>query len=106
MADGRDTTVPAGNRRWARWAIGLPLALVHAVNAVLVYAAVAHGPQAAWDHQGYEGTAAAVFLSLCLSLLGVAVTLLPPVRRTLGPWWFAPPLALAAISWIRIETLG
>ncbi|MFJ6781848.1 hypothetical protein [Streptomyces yangpuensis] len=95
-----------GDRRWVPWVFGLPLALVHALNAVLVHAAVFHGPQAAWDHQGYEGTAAAVFLALCLSLLGVVITSLPPVRRALGPWWFAPPLVLGVIAWVRIETLG
>ncbi|MGW9072020.1 hypothetical protein ACWGQT_21570 [Streptomyces yangpuensis] len=95
-----------GDRRSAPWVFALPLALVHALNAVLVYAAVFNGPQAAWDHQGYEGTAAAVFLSLCLSLLGILITLVPPVRRALGPWWFAPPLVLGVIAWVRIETLG
>ncbi|MET9572755.1 hypothetical protein ACFYNW_14805 [Streptomyces virginiae] len=106
MTDGRGTTVPAGGGRWVRWAFGLPLALVHALNAVLVYAAVARGPQAEWDHQGYEGTAAAVFLSLCLGLIGTLTTLVPPVRKALGPWWFAPPLVLGVIAWVRIGTLG
>ncbi|MFD8885066.1 hypothetical protein ACFV0H_21440 [Streptomyces erythrochromogenes] len=106
MTDGRGATVPPGDRRWVRWTFGLPLALVHALNAVFVYAAVFRGPQAAWDHQGYEGTAAAVFIALCLSLLGVLITLVPPVRRALGPWWFAPPLVLGVIAWVRIETLG
>ncbi|MEW2582760.1 hypothetical protein [Streptomyces virginiae] len=106
MTHGHGAAVPAGDRRWARWVFGLPLALVHALNAVLVYAAVARGPQAEWDHQGYEGTAAAVFLSLCLGLAGVLITLVPPVRKALGPWWFAPPLVLGVIAWVRIETLG
>ncbi|MFE0578367.1 hypothetical protein [Streptomyces sp. NPDC058874] len=106
MTDGSGTIVPPADRGWARRVLGLLLALVHALNAVLVYAAVSRGPQASWDHQGYEGTAAAVFLSLCLSALGLLITLAPPVRRLLGSWWLAPPLVLGVLAWVRIETLG
>ncbi|MFC9296443.1 hypothetical protein ACFTWH_12380 [Streptomyces sp. NPDC057011] len=88
-----------------RWVLGLPLGVVHAVNAFLVYSALRYGPQAEWDDQGYAGTTAVCLLALALSVLGLLITLIPTFRRTLGMWWFAPPLVLGAIAWIRMATL-
>ncbi|MEU5808162.1 MULTISPECIES: hypothetical protein [unclassified Streptomyces] len=93
------------DRGCLQWALGLPLGLVHALDAFLVQAAVRYGPQGVWDDRGYTRISAACFTVVCLSGLALLVTLIPPVRRTLGPWWLAPPALLGAIAWIRMATL-
>ncbi|OKK21090.1 hypothetical protein AMK16_12055 [Streptomyces sp. CB00455] len=98
-------SAPTRKRRWARWALGVPLALIHAPNALVVYALLRYPPQGSWDHQGYTGSAMLALVSLTLSVIGLLITLVPPVRRTLGTWWLAPPVVLGAIAWIRMATL-
>lgn len=94
------------DRGCLRWVLGVPLGIIHLLNAAAVFLAVFVGPQAEWDHQGYENTAAMCFVSVCLSVLGLLITLIPSVRRAMGPWWLAVPLVLGAIAYIRGETLG
>lgn len=89
-----------------RWVLGLPLGLVHLLNAGAVALAVFAGPRGAWDDQGYAGVAAMCVVSLLLSALGLPVTLVPSIRRSMGPWWPAPPAVLGAIAWAPIATLG
>ncbi|MFG2879349.1 hypothetical protein ACGFYU_30825 [Streptomyces sp. NPDC048337] len=89
-----------------RWVLGLPLGIVHAVNAFFVYSALRYGPQAEWDDQGYAGTTAVCLVALGLSLISLLITLIPTFRRTLGLWWFVPPVVLGVIAWVRIATLG
>ncbi|MFE9840837.1 hypothetical protein [Streptomyces goshikiensis] len=86
--------------------LGLPLGLVHLLNAVCVLAAVAAGPQGPWDDQGYAGVSAACFVSLCLSAIGGLITLIPSVRRAMGAWWLAPPLVLGVVAYVRMATLA
>ncbi|MFI8279045.1 hypothetical protein ACIGBH_29985 [Streptomyces sp. NPDC085929] len=31
---------------------------------------------------------------MSLSVLGLLITLIPSVRRAMGPWWLAPPVLL------------
>ncbi|MGW6877696.1 hypothetical protein [Streptomyces xanthophaeus] len=93
------------DRGCLRRVLGVPLGLLHLLNAFAVCVAVFAGPQAAWDHQGYENVAAMCFLSVCLSVLGLGITLVPSVRRAMGPWWLLPPLVLAVIAVVRGETL-
>ncbi|MFF4005810.1 hypothetical protein [Streptomyces sp. NPDC001717] len=88
-----------------RWVLGVPLGILHAINAFLVYSAVRFGPQAEWDDQGYAGTTAVSLLVICLSIVGILITLIPTFRRTLGLWWFAPPIVMGVIAWVRIATL-
>ncbi|MFD8631378.1 MULTISPECIES: hypothetical protein [unclassified Streptomyces] len=92
-------------RPWVRWAAGIPLGLLHALNAATVYAIVSAGPAGEWDDAGYAGTAAGALLAIVLSVIGVLITLIPPVRRALGLWWLLPPVALGVIAWVRIATL-
>ncbi|MEU9146274.1 hypothetical protein [Streptomyces sp. NPDC048349] len=94
------------DRGCLRWVLGVPLAVIHLLNAGAVAAAVFAGPRADWDHQGYENVGAMCFVSVSLSVLGLLITLIPSVRRTMGPWWLAPPLVLGLIAVIRGETLG
>ncbi|MBT2476747.1 hypothetical protein [Streptomyces sp. ISL-94] len=106
MTDGRPVDRdPDERRRWLRWVLGVPLGITHVVNAATVYLILRYPPQADWDDQGYAGTAAMCLISIGLSVIGILITLIPPVRRTLGLWWFAPPLLLGVIAWVRIATL-
>ncbi|MFD9410831.1 hypothetical protein ACFWBN_27940 [Streptomyces sp. NPDC059989] len=93
-------------RPWTRWAFGVPLALVHLMNAGVVYLALAYGPAGEWDTQGYAGTELECLLVFFLSGSTILITLVPPVRRTLGLWWLVPPVALGVIAWVRIATPG
>ncbi|MFF4005808.1 hypothetical protein [Streptomyces sp. NPDC001717] len=83
----------------------MPLGLIHSLNAATVYVILRYPPQGAWDDQGYAGTATACLFSISLSVIGLLITLIPPVRRAMGPWWLAPPVILGVIAWVRIATL-
>ncbi|MBP0935662.1 hypothetical protein CG724_14550 [Streptomyces sp. CB02120-2] len=94
------------DRGCLRWVLGLPLGLIHLLNALFVLAAVAAGPQGPWDDRGYTRISTACFLSLCLSVIGGLITLVPSVRRAMGAWWLAPPLVLGAVAYVRMATLA
>ncbi|MFD8631376.1 hypothetical protein [Streptomyces sp. NPDC059533] len=96
---------PPKKGRWLNWVLAVPLGLLHLMNTVCVYAVLRYPPQGEWDHQGYAGTATFCLFSICLSVITVLITLIPPVRRAMGPWWLAPPVILGVISWVRIATL-
>ncbi|MFE6838416.1 hypothetical protein ACFVFI_26705 [Streptomyces sp. NPDC057705] len=106
MTPPRERTGLPEDQRFLRWALGIPLGLLHLLNAFFVYTAVRFGPAAEWDDPGYAGTTAMALFAVIFSVLGILITLVPPVRRTLGPWWFVPPVVLGAIAWIRMVTLG
>ncbi|MFE2325758.1 hypothetical protein ACFXD5_17850 [Streptomyces sp. NPDC059385] len=105
MTHHRESIDLPEDRGCLQWVLGIPLGLLNAVNGLLVYAAVRYGPQAEWDDQGYAGTAAACLFALMLSVLALLITLIPTFRRTLGLWWFAPPIVMGVIAWVRIATL-
>ncbi|MFE2165067.1 hypothetical protein ACFXB3_08335 [Streptomyces sp. NPDC059447] len=87
-----------------RWVLGVPLTLIHLLNAFFVYSALRYGPEGEWDDHGYQGLGAMCFLSMCLSVLGILITLIPSVRRAMGLWWFLPPIVLGVIAYIRVTT--
>ncbi|MET9469365.1 hypothetical protein ABZY44_32140 [Streptomyces sp. NPDC006544] len=94
------------DRGCLRWVLGVPLGLIHLLNLTAVCGALFAGPRGEWDDDGYAGVGAMCFVSVCLSVLGLLVTLLPSVRRAMGAWWFAPPLLLGLIALVRGETSG
>ncbi|WP_329381010.1 hypothetical protein OG625_16365 [Streptomyces sp. NBC_01351] len=105
MTAGHGVSDSPKNRRWVHWVLGVPLGLIHLLNTAVVYLAVSAGPAGEWDTQGYAGTELACLLVFFLSGASILITLIPPVRRTLGPWWFLPPVVLGVIAWVRIATL-
>ncbi|MFI8503926.1 hypothetical protein ACIGFK_36290 [Streptomyces sp. NPDC085524] len=105
MTHGGEAIGLPRQRRWVRWVLGVPLGLLHTLNAATVYAIVSAGPAGEWDDAGYAGTAAGALLAIVLSVIGVLITLIPPVRRALGLWWLLPPVILGVITWVRIATL-
>ncbi|MGW7437368.1 hypothetical protein [Streptomyces sp. NPDC054849] len=106
MTDLRENTDVPGDRGRLRWVLGVPLGIIHLLNGAAVSLALFAGPQAEWDHQGYENVGAMCFLAVSLSVLGLLITLLPSVRRAMGLWWLVPPLVLGVIAWVRGATLG
>ncbi|MFD7258486.1 hypothetical protein [Streptomyces sp. NPDC059874] len=105
MADSNKSSGLPEKRPWMRWLAGVPLGLLHALNAATVYLIVSAGPAGEWDNAGYAGTATGALLAIILSVIGMMITLIPPVRRTLGLWWLAPPVILGVTAWVRIATL-
>ncbi|MFG2993642.1 hypothetical protein ACGFZK_30825 [Streptomyces sp. NPDC048257] len=93
------------DRGCLRWVLGVPLGIIHLMNGIAVFGALFAGPRGEWDDQGYEGVSAMCLVSVALSVLGLLITLVPGVRRAMGPWWFAPPLVLGLIAFVRGATL-
>lgn len=86
--------------------LGVPLGIVHLLNAAFVFGALFAGARGSWDDQSRAGVGAMCLVSVSLSVLGTAITLVPDVRRAMGLWWLAPPLALGLIAAVRGQTLG
>ncbi|WP_329381013.1 hypothetical protein OG625_16375 [Streptomyces sp. NBC_01351] len=105
MTDSSNGNGLSGKRSWLCWVLGVPLGLVHLLNATLVYLIVSHGPAGVWDDSGYAGTTAGGIFAIMFSVGTILITLIPPVRRALGLWWFLPPVVLGVIAWVRIATL-
>ncbi|NXY95984.1 hypothetical protein HYE82_16625 [Streptomyces sp. BR123] len=105
MTYGRESIDLPEDRGCLRRVLGVPLVIVHLLNAFCVFSAVAFDPQGEWDDRGYTRIAAACFLALCLSVLGLLITAVPSVRRAMGLWWFAPPLLLGVVAYARMATL-
>ncbi|MFF4100890.1 hypothetical protein [Streptomyces sp. NPDC001903] len=106
MTYGRESIDLPEDRGCLQWVLGVPLGLIHLLNAIAVFAALYAGPQGEWDDQGYAGVGAMCLIAMSLSVLGLLITVIPAVRRTMGPWWLAPPLILGLTAFIRAETLG
>ncbi|MEW2418560.1 hypothetical protein AB0953_33435 [Streptomyces sp. NPDC046866] len=106
MAFRRESIDLPEDRGCLRWVLGVPLGLVHLLNAGAVFAALYAGPQGAWDHQGHAAVGAMCLVSMFLSALGLLITLIPGVRRAVGLWWLAPPVLLGLTAFLRGETLG
>ncbi|MEU7555201.1 hypothetical protein AB0B01_23150 [Streptomyces sp. NPDC044571] len=106
MTYGRESIDLPEDRGCLQWVLGVPLGILHLLNAGTVFSAVLASPQGDWDDRGHERIDAMCFISLCLSVLGLLITLVPSIRRTMGPWWPALPLALGVIAYTRMATLG
>ncbi|GAA2650077.1 MULTISPECIES: hypothetical protein [Streptomyces] len=94
------------DRGCLRWVLGVPLGIIHLLNALAVSGALFAGPRGEWDDQGYENVGALCLVSVSLSVLGLLITVVPSVRRAMGPWWLAPPLLLGLTAFLRGATLG
>ncbi|MFG2298829.1 hypothetical protein [Streptomyces sp. NPDC048603] len=87
-----------------RWVLGVPLTLLYAPAVYfLVLALIADpGPR---DHPFREDVQALGVVSAVLCGLGLLITLTPVFRRTMGRWWYALPLLLAAVALLRAQTV-
>ncbi|MEU6864977.1 hypothetical protein ABZ924_17120 [Streptomyces sp. NPDC046876] len=82
----------------------MPLVLVYLPAACLCFfMLIAQADPGDGRVRGDIETAAHVVIGI--SLLGLLLSLLPVYRRTMGRWWYAVPVVLAATAWIRAALL-
>ncbi|MFE7774060.1 hypothetical protein ACFU5O_09185 [Streptomyces sp. NPDC057445] len=96
---------PDQDKGCLRWVMGVPLVILHLLSAGLLLAAFVTRPGGDWDDGAYAGIAAACLTVFACSGLALAVTLVPSVRRTMGPWWLAPPVAMILLGALRMATV-
>ncbi|MFE9635098.1 hypothetical protein [Streptomyces sp. NPDC006463] len=87
-----------------RWVLGVPLALVYVPAVYLCYLALAMQSDPR-DDRLREDVRMVAGLSVSLCLLGLLITITPVFRRTMGRWWFALPLLLATVAYVRGQTV-
>ncbi|EFL24879.1 LOW QUALITY PROTEIN: putative membrane protein, partial [Streptomyces himastatinicus ATCC 53653] len=63
-------------------------------------------PSGSWDDDARTGIVLACVLTLGASALAGLITVMPSVRRVMGPWWLVPPLVLGAVAAVRWGLLG
>ncbi|MFG2879352.1 hypothetical protein ACGFYU_30840 [Streptomyces sp. NPDC048337] len=86
------------NRGWPQWVLGVPLALVYVLAALFFLNTLTlDGPR--------EDIATSTHAVTLLSAIALLITLAPALRRTLGRWWYAVPLLLTAVAFIRLATV-
>ncbi|MGW7330020.1 hypothetical protein ACWGIU_15785 [Streptomyces sp. NPDC054840] len=93
-----------GDRGCLQWVLGIPLALSYVPALFTCYAALAMWPEPDDDLlRGEVRFLAGCCLVLCL--VGLLITITPLFRRTMGRWWFALPLLLATVAYVRAQTV-
>ena len=109
-AEAAEATAPDaisdGDRGCVRWVLAVPLLILHLIAALSCYAALITVPSGSWDDDAYLGIELACELTLAASALAALITVLPSVRRVMGPWWLAPPLALGTVAAVRWSLMG
>ncbi|MEU6864979.1 hypothetical protein ABZ924_17130 [Streptomyces sp. NPDC046876] len=93
------------DRGCLQWVLGVPLGLLYLLEGWLCYGALVIQPTGGVNDRGATNISAACFFALCLSVIGLLITLIPTVRRTLGLWWFAPPVLLGLFAYVRVSLL-
>ncbi|MFI6289544.1 hypothetical protein ACIBCM_33220 [Streptomyces sp. NPDC051018] len=101
MSDRPDIAGTTGDEGCLRWVMAVPLALLHAIAAWFVYTALTIRPSGSWDDEAQAGINLSCVLAIATSGFALLITLLPSIRRAMGPWWLVPPILLGAIAAIR-----
>ncbi|WP_030350790.1 hypothetical protein [Streptomyces scopuliridis] len=86
-----------------RQVLAVPLVILQLLAAWCCYTALTIRPSGPWDDDARAGIALSCALTLATSALALLITVVPSVRRTMGPWWLVPPLVLgvaAAVRWV------
>ncbi|THA48182.1 hypothetical protein E6R62_29565 [Streptomyces sp. A1136] len=87
-----------------RWVLGVPLGLVYLAAAYCCRIALLMRPDGPHDDHTRADIEACAVAALCVSLLGLLLSLLPVYRRTLSRWWYLVPLALGLVAYVRALT--
>ncbi|MER5933845.1 hypothetical protein [Streptomyces sp. NPDC002054] len=95
-------TAEPGDEGCLRWVLGGPLVLLHLVAAWFLYLALTIRPSGSWDDDAYAAIELSCLITIAASLLALAVTAVPPVRKAMGSWWLAPPLVLGGAAVLRL----
>ncbi|MFJ6578789.1 hypothetical protein ACIQMY_22815 [Streptomyces sp. NPDC091368] len=101
MSDRSDAAGVTGDDGCLRWVMAVPLVLLHTIAAWFVYTALTTRPAGSWDDEARAGIELSCALAIAASGLALLITLLPSIRRAMGPWWLAPPLLMGAIATSR-----
>ncbi|MFB6809713.1 MULTISPECIES: hypothetical protein [unclassified Streptomyces] len=105
MTYGRENIDLPEDRGCLQWVLGVPLALIYLPAAYICFLLLSAEPISPLDHRMREDARTMGGLALCISFAGLLLSLLPVYRRTMNRWWYAVPLVLGAIAYIRAATL-
>jgi ABC-type sulfate transport system permease component len=106
MLDLPEASRPAEDDGCLRWVLAVPLAILNLIAAWFLSMALTIRPSGSWDDDARAGIVLSCVLTLATSGLALAITVVPAVRRVMGPWWAAPPLVLGAAAAIRWALVG
>ncbi|MFD8980444.1 hypothetical protein [Streptomyces sp. NPDC059564] len=88
-----------------RWVLGLPLVVFCYLPALYFgYGALVLQPDSPDDRMRDDARFMAE-ISVGLFFVGLLITALPLFHRTLGRWWYAAPFLLAAVAYVRWQTV-
>ncbi|MFE2141364.1 hypothetical protein ACFXA3_06310 [Streptomyces sp. NPDC059456] len=105
MTYGRENIDLPEDRGCLQWVLGVPLALIYLPAAYICVLLLSADPIAPLDHRTRDDAHAMGVIALCISFAGLLLSLLPVYRRTMNRWWYAVPLLLGTLAYIRAETL-
>ncbi|MGR3936490.1 hypothetical protein [Streptomyces sp. BRA346] len=106
LEDRTEAATSAEDQGCLRWVLAVPLVILHLIAAFFCYTALTIEPSGSWDDDARAGIVLACVLTLGASALAALITVMPSVRRVMGPWWLAPPLVLGAVAAVRWGLLG
>ncbi len=92
------------DRGCLQWVLGVPLGLLY-VPAVYFCVLLLSAEVDPGDDRMRADMQSGAHAVYAICLVGLLVCLFPVYRRTMNRWWYALPLLLAAVAWIRIATL-
>lgn len=91
------------DRGWLQWVLGVPLALVYLPAAYICFLMLTARVAPDDDHMRADVEAMGA-VALCTSFAGLLLSLLPVYRRTVNRWWYAVPLVLGTVAYVRAQT--
>ncbi|WP_051696580.1 hypothetical protein [Streptomyces sp. NRRL S-244] len=106
MTYGRESIDLPEDRGCLQWVLGVPLALIYLPAAYICFLLLMADPIAPADQRTRDDIHAMGAVALCITFAGLLLSLLPVYRRTMNRWWYAVPLALGAVAYFRVTTLG
>ncbi|MFC9246869.1 hypothetical protein ACFT7S_23585 [Streptomyces sp. NPDC057136] len=104
--DGGGTTPETDDRGCLRRVLGVPLVLLHLMAAAFCWTALTIRASGPWDDGALAGIELSCMLTIAIGAVALLITAAPSVRRAMGPWWFAPPVALiatAVVRWVLLD---
>jgi hypothetical protein len=105
MRSSRESVDLPQDQGCLRWVLGLPLVVFCYLPALyFAYGALVLQPESRYDVMRDDARfMAEVSVGLCLT--GLLLTAVPVFHRTLGRWWYAAPFLLAAVAFVRWQTV-
>ncbi|MFJ7776468.1 hypothetical protein [Streptomyces yangpuensis] len=92
------------DRGCLRLVLAVPLVVLYVPAVFACYLALAMRPYSPYDQLREDARFLGGF-SVFLCLLGLLITITPLYRRTMTRWWFAAPVLLATLAYVRATTV-